>query len=197
MNKFFKDRLPIFIFIIIIFILGICFGAVAVNSVGFEVKDGIFKYFNSFMQGYDQIEYNQGNMIGESIQFNLMNIFIFWAFGLSMILMPIIPILVFFKGFVLGFTVGFLMSEFGFKGILIAVTAVFPQNILIIPVYLLSSVMAIYISIRIFKYYRGNLKIKFEELLSYTLEMLILSGVLLLASLLETYLSPLLMKLVI
>lgn len=194
MNNFFKDRLPILIFVLVIFILGVSFGAIAVKTVDYSVKENVFSYFNNFMDGYNQIEYSQTNLIGESIKFNLINIFIIWAFGLSMFLMPLITILIFFKGFVLGFTVGFLVSEYSFKGILIALAAVFPQNVIIIPIYIISSVMSIYISTKIFKYYRGQTKIDFEELMIYSLEMFILAGILLMASLVETYLSPLFLK---
>ncbi len=194
MNRFFKDRLPILTFVLVVFILGISFGAIAVKTVDYSVKENVFDYFNNFMKGYNQIEYSQGSLIAESIKFNLINIFIIWAFGLSMVLMPLISILIFFKGFVLGFTVGFLVSEYSFKGILIAVAAVFPQNIIIIPIYIISSVMSIYISIRIFKYYRGQTKIAFEELMIYSLEMTVLASILLVASLVETYLSPLFLK---
>jgi len=194
MNKFFKDRLPILTFVLVIFILGVSFGAIAVKTVDYSVKENVFSYFNNFMDGYNQIKYSQTNLIGESIKFNLISISIIWAFGLSMFLMPLITILIFFKGFVLGFTVGFLVSEYSFKGILIALTAVFPQNVIIIPIYIISSVMSIYISIRIFKYYRGQTKIAFEELMIYSLEMTVLASILLVASLVETYLSPLFLK---
>lgn len=114
-----------------------------------------------------------------------------------MILMPLIIVFLFFKGFLLGFTVGFLVSEYSFKGILMSLAAVFPQNLLIIPVYLISTVMAIYLSLSIYKYYRGRARIELEDLVVYTLEMAILALILLLASLLETYLSPFLLRFLI
>lgn len=196
MNRYIQDRLPIFTFVIIVFILGISFGAVAVKTVDYSTKEDVFSYFNKFLQGYRQIEYRNTALLAESIEFNLMNIFIIWAFGLSMILMPLITILIFFKGFVLGFTVGFLISEYSFRGILIALAAVFPQNILVIPVYLIASVLSIYISINIFKYYRGKAAINGEIFLKYSLEMLVMAVILVLSSLIETYLSPLLLNLV-
>ena len=100
-----------------------------------------------------------------------------------MILMPLIAILIFFKGFVLGFTVGFLISEYSFRGILIALAAVFPQNLLVIPVYIIAAVLSIYISLSIFSYFRGKLAIKGEFLLKYSLEMLVLAVLLLPSSL--------------
>jgi stage II sporulation protein M len=165
--------------------------------VEYELRQDIFFYFNSFLEGFQEIEYEEKSLLADSMKFNLLNIFVIWSFGLSMILMPLIIVLVFFKGFLLGFTVGFLVSEFSFKGILMALAAVFPQNLIIIPIYILSSVMAIYLSIEIFKYYRGKSAIKLEDLAIYTVEMAILAGILLLASLVETYLSPLLLRLLI
>ncbi|MFP4662145.1 MAG: stage II sporulation protein M [Halanaerobiales bacterium] len=194
MNKFIHDRLPLFTFVIIIFVLGISFGAIAVKTVDYSIKENVFTYFNNFMQGYEKIEYNQASIVGESIKFNLLSIIIIWAFGLSMILMPLLTVLIFFKGFVLGFTVGFLVSEYSFKGILIALAAIFPQNIIIIPIYILSCVMAISLSIKIFEYYRGREKVSSEDLMLYSVEIGILAFVMLLASLVETYISPFLLK---
>ncbi|MFP4015747.1 MAG: stage II sporulation protein M [Halanaerobiales bacterium] len=197
MNRFIHDRLPLLTFVIIIFVLGISFGAIAVKTVDYSIKENVFTYFNNFMQGYNEIEYNQGSIVGESIKFNLISIVIIWAFGLSMVLMPLLTVLIFFKGFVLGFTVGFLVSEYSFKGILIAMAAVFPQNVIIIPIYILSCVMAISISVKIFKYYRGHVRISFEDLILYSLEMGILAFALLAASLVETYISPFLLRILL
>lgn len=197
MNRYIHDRLPGFTFITIIFILGICFGAIAVKTVDYELRQDVFFYFNGFLEGFNEIEYEHKSLLADSIKFNLLNIFVIWSFGLSMILMPLIIVLVFFKGFLLGFTVGFLVSEFSFKGILMALALVFPQNLIIIPVYIVSSVMAIYLSIKIYKYYRGKGTIKLEEVAIYTIEMAILTLFLLLASLIETYLSPLLLRFLI
>lgn len=196
MNRFVQDRLPVFTFVVIVFILGIGFGAIAVKTVDYSTKEEVFSYFNNFMKTFRQIEYNGTALMSESMRFNLMNIFIIWAFGLSMVLMPLITVLIFFKGFVLGFTVGFLISEYSFKGILVALAAVFPQNILVIPVYIISSVMAIYISIMIFNYFRGKVRIKADDFLKYSIEMAVLAVILLLASLIETYISPLLLNIV-
>ncbi|NLJ84133.1 MAG: stage II sporulation protein M [Halanaerobiaceae bacterium] len=197
MNRYIRERLPAFTFVTIIFILGISFGAIAVKTVDYELRQDLFFYFNGFLDGFTEIEYEQSSLLADSIRFNLFNIFVIWSFGLSMILMPLIIVFLFFKGFLLGFTVGFLVSEYSFKGILMSLAAVFPQNLLIIPVYLISTVMAIYLSLSIYKYYRGRARIELEDLVVYTLEMAILALILLLASLLETYLSPFLLRFLI
>jgi len=108
--------------------------------------------------------------------------------------MPLITVLLFFKGFVLGFTVGFLVNEFGFKGIIIALVTVFPQNIIIIPVYLLATVTAVYFSLRLIKYYRGRERLRGEDLGTYTMEMAVFGIALLGGSIIETFISPFLFR---
>ena len=197
MNLYIRKRLPVFTFIVVVFILGISFGAIAVKTVDYSSKQNLFNYFNDFMQGYNEIEYDRGSLVSESIKFNLFNIIMIWAFGISVIMMPLITLLIFFKGFVLGFTVGFLVSEYSLKGIVLAISAVFFQNVLIIPAYIMAAVMAVSLSIRIIKYYRNRAKLSFEDFLAYTLEMTMLALITLGGALLETYISPLLLKLVL
>jgi stage II sporulation protein M len=194
MRPYFRERLPIFTFVIVIFILGISFGAIAVKTLDYTSRQSIFSYFNDFIKGYEEIEYSGKSLISESIKFNIINILIIWVFGISVILMPLITVLLFFKGFVLGFTVGFLVNEFGFKGIIIALVTVFPQNIIIIPVYLLATVTAVYFSLRLIKYYRGRERLRGEDLGTYTMEMAVFGIALLGGSIVETFISPFLFR---
>ncbi|WP_279401536.1 stage II sporulation protein M [Piscibacillus salipiscarius] len=46
-------------------------------------------------------------------------------------------VLLFLKGIVIGFTVGFLVNQLSWKGFLLSITSVAPQNLLIVPAYLL------------------------------------------------------------
>lgn len=197
MNSYVEERLPIFVFVLVIFVLGIAFGAIAVKTVEYGMRESIFNYFNNFIKGFNDLNYNSGQLVGESIKFNLLNMLIISFFGITVILMPLITVLIFFKGFVLGFTVGFLVSEYGYGGILIALATVFPQNLLIIPGFLMISVTAIYISFRIFKYLRKVERLIPEDFLNYFFEMGIFGVALLGGAVLETYISPLLFRIIV
>ncbi|MEA2066077.1 MAG: stage II sporulation protein M [Thermotogota bacterium] len=190
MNTFLRDRLSLFTFVAIIFILGIIFGSIAVKTVEYHVKQSLFSYFNNFMSSLNNLEYDHHSLVSESIRFNLFNIAIIWAFVISVFLMSFITLLIFFKGFVMGFTVGFLVSEYGYKGIMITLTAIFPQNILIIPTYILAGVMGIYLSIWIIKYYWRIERLNFQHFLKYSFDMAVLAFILFGGSIIETYISP-------
>lgn len=197
MTKFLKDRLPYVIFIIIIFVIGIIFGTTAVNSLNYGSKESVFSYFNDFINNYKEIEYSQKNLIGNSIKFNLLNLVIIWAVGISVFIVPLVVVIIFFKGFVIGFTVGFLVSEYGFKGILFSIFTVFPQNIFIVPAFLLAGIVSLSFSMKIIKYYRNRGRLSSEDFINYSLEMLVLGLVLTGGSLIETFFSPFLMRLLV
>lgn len=189
-NVFVKNKIPLLVFITLIFVFGIGFGSIAVKTVDYSIKQDLFKYFNDFVRGFEQVDYQQSTFVNESIKFNLLNILVIWVFGFSVVLMPLIPVLVFFKGFVLGFTIGFLVSEYNIKGIIISIVTIFPQNIFIFPVYILAGLIAISFTFHVIRYYRGRERYFLQDFIDYSLRMLVLAVVLLGGTLVETYISP-------
>lgn len=192
-----NNRLPLLVFVLVIFVTGICFGAFAVKTVGYEINQSLFQFFNSFIKDYNKIEYDKSSLVSNSVKFNLLNIIIFWLLGCTVFLVFLIPILLFFKGFVLGFTVGFLISQYDMQGLLISVVSVFPQNIFIIPSFILAGAVGISFSLDIIKNYRGRINLNFEDFLDYSLRMGIFTIFLLTGSIIETYITPYLFSLVI
>ena len=197
LRLFVRQKLPLLVFISIIFIIGIGFGAFAVRTVDYNIQQDLFSYFSDFLKGYNNIDYQKSALINESIKFNLLSISVIWLFGMSVIIMPLVPMLVFFKGFVLGFTIGFLVSQFNFKGIILAIVTVFPQNVLIVPAYILAGVTAIAFSVKIVNYYRGRERLSFNDFINYSSKMILLGVLLLGGSLLETFVSPFMFRLVL
>lgn len=195
-----KDHLSIFIFIMVLFIMGIIFGAIIVNSLSLTQKEDLFYYLSQFFG-----ELKQGKISASSEMFlysfkeNAKFIILMWILGISIIGLPLILILLFVKGIVIGFTVGFLVSQTGWQGFMLACVSVLPQNIILVPVTIIMASCAVIISIKMIK--RQFLKSSREKLRPYFLQYSLMLGVALLsfvvASLLEAFLSPGLMKAVI
>ena len=57
----------------------------------------------------------------------------------------------FSKGVLIGFTVGYLVGQYSWKGLLFALVSIAPQNLLIIPVLMMCSVAAITFSLYIIR----------------------------------------------
>ena len=74
-----------------------------------------------------------------------------WILGLSVIGLPGILILDFLKGVLIGFTVGYLVGQYSWKGLLFALVSIAPQNLFIIPVLMMCGVAAITFSLYIIR----------------------------------------------
>ena len=80
---------------------------------------------------------------------------VIWILGISIIGLPVMLILLFLKGMVIGFTVGFLVNQMGWSGFLLSFVSVLPQNIFIIPVFL--SVMQLLLCHFLLKHDAGSI----------------------------------------
>lgn len=148
----FREYATIYIFMIILFLTGIIFGAVIVNSMNFVQKQDLFFYLERFFgrivdgQTIEHMEILKGSFF-----YHVKYILLFFVLGLSVIGMPVIWILIFVKGLSIGFTVGFIVNQLGTKGLLLASIAVVPQNLLIIPIYIIASSLAMIFSLTLLK----------------------------------------------
>lgn len=134
-----KTHATIYIFMIILFLTGIIFGAIVVNSMGFEQRTDLFFYVERFF-GYLTNENTIANndILKESYVYHARYLFLLFILGLSVIGLPIVWILIFLKGLVVGFSVGFIVNQLGLKGFLLATLSIAPQNILVIPIYIIA-----------------------------------------------------------
>ncbi|WP_163101072.1 stage II sporulation protein M [Peribacillus alkalitolerans] len=196
----FNEHSSLYVFIIVLFLMGVIFGAVIVNSLSFTQKEDLFYYLGQF---FGQV--SEGNlspsydMFLQSLQHNMKYIVLIWILGVSIIGIPVILILLFLKGMVVGFTVGFLVNQMGWSGFGVAFVSILPQNILIVPVFIFITTLALSLTIKIvrriiMKNVREPLKpIIFKYVFSLLISFLLLSG----AAAIEAYFSPPLMKTVI
>lgn len=74
-----------------------------------------------------------------------------WILGITMIGLPIILLLLFLKGMVIGFTIGFFVQQMGWKGFLLSFVSVLPQNLIIIPVFIVVAVISVSFALQLIK----------------------------------------------
>lgn len=143
-----KDNMTIYIFMVTLFLTGVIFGAITVNSMNFIQKQDLFfhldRYFNQ-INGEETIA--STDILKRSFFFHLKYLFLLFILGLTIIGLPIVWILVFVKGLVIGFSVGFIVNQLGGKGLLLASVAIAPQNIIIIPIYIVAGSLSMIFSL--------------------------------------------------
>ena len=131
--KYFQDNFLIYFILSIIFAIGIIVGAITIKVLRTEQIDNISVFLNSFFRAMEGNEFDGVTILKQSIIDNFKTIGLVLGTGLVIIGIGIIPIIIVFRGFAIGFTVGFIVNEFGFKGFLFSILGILPQNLLIIP----------------------------------------------------------------
>ncbi len=194
---FLIKNLPIMFFVLLVFIVGVVFGASAIKTLDYAKRNELVNFLSSFFNGLAGKFNDQGQVnLVETIWLNVKIIALMWLLGLSMIGMPGIPVIIFLRGFIIGFTVGFLVNELGYKGMVFALVSVLPQNLLIIPAMILAGVAAIGFSLTLLKSLFLKRPINFGSyLISFSTIMVLMGGTLMVASLIEAFITPVFMRL--
>jgi stage II sporulation protein M len=195
--SYFREHSSIFLFIVVLFLMGVIFGAIVVNSMSITQKEDLFYYLSQFFgQVSSGKEAEDNDLFLQSFFHNSKFIGLMWILGISIIGLPVILILLFIKGMVVGFTVGFLVSQMGWQGFLLAFVSILPQNLIIIPVFIMMAALSVIFSLRMIK--KQFLKKYAQPILPFFkryIFALIVAGIFIVAaSGIEAYLSPWLMK---
>lgn len=198
-QEYMKSQGSLIIFVTVLFMMGVIFGAVLVNLLDPSQKEGLLNYLGFFFQGLSEDAIADSKVAFQhSLGDHLKTIGLMWILGLSVIGIPILLVLLFLKGLVIGFTVGFLVHQMSWQGLWFAFVAVVPQNLLIIPAMIIITISGIRFSISLFKnrliHHRGAI---YPHFVSFSLLVTGMAVVMLFSSVFEAYVSPVLMKEVI
>lgn len=190
-----RDNISLYTFTMVLIFIGIFFGAIIVNSLSIDQKNDLYLYLNRFFgQISNDPMMSSADLFSQSFTHYLKYIGLIWILGISVIGLPIILILLFLKGIVIGFTVGFLVSQMGFKGFFLALVSVLPQNLILVPAFLIVGVTALSFSLRMIRMQLTKSEPFGPLFTRYSLIMLGIIVLILLSASIEAYISPFLMK---
>ncbi len=199
-TSYFYENSSIFVFVVILFLMGVIFGAIVVNSMGYSQKQDLYFYLSQFFGDVSNGKLAASNeLFLQSLFHNSKFIGLMWVLGISIVGLPVILILLFIKGMVIGFTVGFLVNQMSWKGFLLAFGSILPQNLIIIPVFIIMAVMSMSFSLimikkQFMKKYGQPIMPVFKR---YILALILSILFILAASGIEAFLSPGLMKTIV
>lgn len=187
-----SDQTPLYIFVGVLFLMGVVFGALMVNALTLEQQQDLTRFLGNFFVSVNEGEGFTPLPYWEVAGLHLKWLGLIWLLGLSVIGLPGILILDFFKGVLIGFTVGCLVGQYTWKGLLFALVSVAPHNLIVIPALLISSAAAISFSLgiirsRVLLNRSGGAS---KPFLSYTGLTLAMAAVLLAVATFETWVTP-------
>ena len=192
-----KTHIVAYFFLILIFMIGVVAGAFAVKTLPDEQKTELISYLRLFFQGLttssDMVR--SPELLQSALYNNAKTIGIIWLLGFTVIGIPVILFIIFTRGFVIGFTVGFLVNEYLVRGLAFALVSTLPHNFFAVPSLLLTGVAAISFSIQIIKPNKKQRAflprtIQYSLLCTCTLLVMVAAGVI------EVMISPVFMKMV-
>lgn len=186
------------IFIISLVLLGIIAGSIFILFISKEdialMTNRITNFFNSVKE--NKIEY--GQVLANGLILNLSYTLIMWILGISIIGIPINLFLVFFKSFIISFTLGSLIKVYKLKGLL-------ASSLYAIPIQLINIIIIITIGIYTYNFSKKLIislktsqnnffKKSFKKYFIILICTLFLSTI---SVLLETYYFPTIIKIII
>lgn len=186
------------IFIVIIFIIGLTIGSIFTNFITNDDKKLLIEQLELYFSSVKKLS---NDVFGISIFKNEiinngLQLLIIFALGISMIGLPAVIFILFFKGFMLGMTLSSFFLKYQLKGIIGTFLYIFPCYIINILIYILISFFAVHASIIFLKalFKKGNLNFK-SFLGKYLLVFIICIILMIINCLLDAYLTPFSLKL--
>lgn len=193
-----KRNKKIVIFILIIFIIGVIFGSLFVNFINNDDKKALINKVGEFITNIKKLDSSIFGLecFKKNLLSNIFILFFIYILGLSLIGILAVIFILFFKGFTLGLTIGMFIYKYSLKGVILSFMYLFPCYILILLIYIFISSYAVYISFKFIKAIINKSTINFKQFLGkYTLVLIISLISILVCTLIDSYLTPVVIKL--
>jgi stage II sporulation protein M len=111
--------------------MGSIFGILATGMLSPDQRENLLSYLDQGLHG--EIYIPNSVYTRQTIVDNIKIVFFLFFMGISVIGVPLALLLIFTRGFILGYSISFLLRTMGFKGLVLILTGVLPHNLLIIP----------------------------------------------------------------
>jgi stage II sporulation protein M len=190
-RNYFKSRIFLVALVVILFLMGAVFGVLGAGVLEPAQKQDLIGYIRQGLHGnvftQDYIYTRQ------VITANIQTVFFLFLMGLSVIGVPLALLLIFTRGFILGFSVGFLMQNLGLKGAVVSMVGILPHNLLVVPGLFLMTVAIMDCAVALTKMRFTKRRVAIgEELIRCALVTLVVLLIMILGGFVQGYVTPLL-----
>ncbi len=196
LDKLLNVDKKVLIFLGIICIIGCITGGIFITVLNNNDKEMVLSSLETFIGEFGQV--NMKLEMTNNLLINLLYVLSIWLLGVSIIGVPIVIMLLFVKSFLLSFTISSFILKYKSKGILLGIVYNMPHQIINILVLMYVGVYSIKLSSYIIEsiIYKKNLNFK-NITNRYLIVLCVAAVMLILTSLYETYLMPILLKKII
>jgi len=194
-KKHLVSNIGVYALVLFFFLIGISLGAISINSINPEMKNQVTSYIEGFLKLISNKNFDNSLVLKQSIKLNLYSIITIYLSGFLSLGVIIIPAYLVFRGYCFGFTIGFLTQNLGNNGFIFSLISILPQSIIYVPLIMVISVIGIGQSIsRIRNKVVKRIDQSKIQTLNYSISIMFLALVLIFGSLIESYITPVLLK---
>ena len=195
-KKHIEEEKKKYIFLLSIIVIGIISGCLFILFITKEDKQLVYNNLENIIDTITNNKVNHLRTFINSMSSNLISLIGLYILGISIIGIPVIVFFLFIKGFTIGFSFISLISKYHFKGLFGSVSYLFPHEFIKLVIWILMGYYTINFSIRLFRYLFLKENISLNRYFKNLNKIFIISLItLILASLIETFLSPILIDL--
>ena len=186
------------LFCLILVILGIVAGSLFIVVLNSSDKNLVIEYIESFVDSIKNNNFNYMGTLTNTLIINYIVIIIISMIGFTYFLTPINILVLFYKAFVIGFSLSSFVLTYKIKGLLLSIVYIFPHLIINILLFSLLIAFTLKFSIRMIKYIvkkkEVNMRLYFNKYLYTSLFIIIIITI---TSLYESFVAPYLLKLIV
>lgn len=200
LSGYFRRRTAIYLCVAIVFAMGAGFGGLAVGHVDEADRSALALHVQGLLaaRGAQAMAPARDVLRQALVEQVLKTAGLMGLLGLSVLGAPLVLGVVFLRGFVLGFTAAFLVDRMMLRGVVLAAAALLPHNVLAVPAVLLAGATALSFSVAAARVLLGRRDIPLHHHFFNTVLLLLASGgMLVAATFLEAYVTPVLMDAVV
>ena len=195
-KKHIEEEKKKYIFLLSIIIIGIISGCLFILFITKEDKKLVYDNLEQVINTITSNKINYLTTFINSISSSLISLIGLYVLGISIIGIPVIIFFLFLKGFTLGFSFISLVSKYHIKGLLGSISYLFPHEFIKLIIWILMGYYTINFSIRLFRYLFLKENISLNRYFKNLNKIFIIALItLIIASLIETFLSPILIDL--
>ena len=198
LKEYLKMNKKVFVFLFILFIIGLAAGSIFRVTLNDNDTSLVNTYLDNYINSIKDNTIVFKDTFLNSISSNLLITVLIWLLGISVIGLPIIIFLFFYKSFVIGFAISSVLMKYKVKGLLLSIIYIFPHHIINILLLMVLISYAFLISIGIINAVIKRKEISFKDITyKYLIILGLISSVLIFLSLYEAFIVPRLIKLII
>lgn len=186
------------VFLVVLLLIGISVGALFVSILNSSDKELVTNHLLNFFQNIENNKLDYYSALKNNLIANVLMVLIIWLLGISVIGLPVIVIIFFSKSFILGFSIGSILSTFKIKGIIYGLIYVFPGQILTLLGLLLLMMYSMSFSFKIIYTILKKQVLDFKFIMNKYFKILILVMIIVVVmGIYDTYLMPKLLKMIL